>query len=305
MKQDYIDTVRVLIDIAPSIFKSPRFAMKGGTALNLFLQDMPRLSVDIDVVFTDHTLSRDHALKAIESDLAEAAKTLEGRGYKIIRPRKPNGEDVKLFVQGDLAEVKVEVNHIFRGVLMPTSSTPLVPSAQDMFTSGLSVPLLDYREIYGSKLVAAMDGQHPRDIFDVMKMYETYGLDPGFVDCFVACLAGHGRPVHEVLFSNDVPLGNVFEQHFKGMTTDDVALATLEETRARLKIELPRALTADHKAFLLSLVRLEPAWEKMPFKSLADLPAIRWKIANLEKLRTAKPDYFSAQATMLEERLNA
>src|SRR3546814_10689888 len=72
MKQDYMETVRLLIDIAPDIFESPRFAMKGGTALNLFLQDMQRLSVDIDVVFVDHTLSRDDALQAIASDLNDA-----------------------------------------------------------------------------------------------------------------------------------------------------------------------------------------------------------------------------------------
>ena len=69
MKQEYIDTVRLLIDAAPVVFESTRFAMKGGTALNLFVQDMPRLSVDIDVVFTDHTMPREDALRAIESDL--------------------------------------------------------------------------------------------------------------------------------------------------------------------------------------------------------------------------------------------
>jgi len=58
MKQEYIDTVRLLIEVAPVVFSSPRFAMKGGTALNLFVQDMPRLSVDIDVVFTDPSLLR-------------------------------------------------------------------------------------------------------------------------------------------------------------------------------------------------------------------------------------------------------
>jgi len=58
MNQDYVDTVRLLLTVAPVVFRPPRFALKGGTALNLFVQDMPRLSVDIDVVFTDHTLDR-------------------------------------------------------------------------------------------------------------------------------------------------------------------------------------------------------------------------------------------------------
>jgi hypothetical protein len=69
MNQDYVDTVRLLLAVAPEVFRPPRFALKGGTALNLFVQDMPRLSVDIDVVFTDHTLDRETALKAIAADL--------------------------------------------------------------------------------------------------------------------------------------------------------------------------------------------------------------------------------------------
>ena len=58
MNTSCIDTVQLLLKVAPVVFASGRFAMKGGTALNLFVQDMPRLSVDIDVVYTDPTASR-------------------------------------------------------------------------------------------------------------------------------------------------------------------------------------------------------------------------------------------------------
>jgi len=303
MKQDYIDTVRLLIDIAPDVFASPRFAMKGGTAINLFVQEMPRLSIDIDVVFTDHRLARDDALAAIQSDLKKAASTLEERGLSVTFPRKPGGEDVKLFARNDLAEVKIEVNHIFRGTLLPTKAMPLTLAAQDMFTAEISVPMLDTAEIYGSKLVAAMDRQHPRDIFDVLKMYEKFGLDKAFVDCFVGYLAGHNRPVHEVLFSTDAKLETIYENHFRGMTTEEVSLAALEQARATMKNDLPKALTARHKDFLLSMVRAEPAWDLMPFPHLKDLPALKWKLANLEKLRAAKPDVFQHQHSALEERL--
>ena len=54
MDANYIDAVRLLLEAIPVVFEEPRFAMKGGTALNLFVQDLPRLSVDIDVVFTKH-----------------------------------------------------------------------------------------------------------------------------------------------------------------------------------------------------------------------------------------------------------
>lgn len=301
MKQEYLDTVRLLIDIAPTIFKSPRFAMKGGTALNLFIQDMPRLSVDIDVVFTDHTLARDDALKAIETDLSEASQSLQKQGLSFRMPRKPTGEDVKLFVQNAVAEVKIEVNHVFRGTLLPTQLTPLTAGAQDVFTSGLSVPVLHHSELYGSKLVAAMDRQHPRDIFDVLKMNEKFGLESQFVDCFVAYLAGHNRPVHEVLFGKDAPLEALYENHFVGMTSEEVPLETLLKTRSDLKASLPRALTQHHKDFLLSLVSGEPAWDLMPFEHLKELPALKWKLANLAKLKSAKKAAFQQQYELLLE----
>jgi predicted nucleotidyltransferase component of viral defense system len=72
MNQTYIDTVRLLLAIAPAVFASDRFAMKGGTALNLFVQEMPRLSVDIDLVLVDHRPDRRAALQAIGQELAAA-----------------------------------------------------------------------------------------------------------------------------------------------------------------------------------------------------------------------------------------
>ena len=303
MKQEYLDTVRLLIDIAPTVFRSEHFAMKGGTALNLFVQDMPRLSVDIDVVFTDHLPGRDEALSMIDRALKQARRSLEQAGFAVTAPQASGGEEIKLLVRDEKAEVKIEVNHVFRGTLLPTVVTPLSEAAQELFTSGLSVPLLDGAELYGSKLVAAMDRQHPRDIFDVMKMREKFGLPSRFVDCFVAYLAGHGRPVHEVLFGNEAPLEQAYENQFKGMTAEAVSLEALLDTRKALKTDLPRSLTQEHKQFLLSLVQLEPAWELMPFAHLKDLPALKWKFLNLEKLKAAKPAVFRKQYDLLAERL--
>jgi predicted nucleotidyltransferase component of viral defense system len=101
MNQEYVDTVRLLLAIAPGVFQSPRFALKGGTALNLFLHDMPRLSVDIDVVFTDHTLGREDALRAIAADLKAAKSAISAMGYRASLPTAKSGDEVKLFVEGN------------------------------------------------------------------------------------------------------------------------------------------------------------------------------------------------------------
>ena len=295
MNQEYVDTVRLLLAIAPAVFQSPRFAMKGGTALNLFLQDMPRLSVDIDVVFIDHTLVREAALHAIATDLKAAKSAISTMGYRAMLPSAKGGHDVKLLVEGNGSQVKVEVNFVFRGTLLPIVRQPLIPTAQDLFTTDIVVPVLDAAEIYGSKLVAAMDRQHPRDIFDVMKMLDQFGWKSSFLDCFVVYLAGHSRPVHEVLFPNRKPLEPAFTNEFSGMTREDIALEKLEHVQGQLLAQLPRALTSTHRDFLLSLVRAEPAWDLMPFAHLQQLPALQWKLLNLRKLKARNPVLFATQ----------
>ena len=122
------------------------------------------------------------------------------------------------------------------------------------------------------------------------------------MDCFVAYLAGHNRPVHEVLFPNRLPLQPAFSGEFMGLTTDEIALETLERTQGRLIDELPRALTSRHREFPLSLVGAEPAWDLMPFANLQRLPAPQWKLINLRKLRIRNPGRFSAQRDELASR---
>jgi hypothetical protein len=141
-------------------------------------------------------------------------------------------------------------------------------------------------ELYGSKLVAAMDRQHPRDIFDVIHMLDHFGWQASFVDCFVAYIAGHNRPVHEVLFPKTKPLEPAFTNEFAGMTRNTVELSTLEQMQVRLLQELPRQLTPAHRAFLLSLVQGDPAWVLMPMRHLGELPALKWK---LRRSRTSRP----------------
>ena len=302
MNQNYIDTVRLLLAIAPAVFASGRFAMKGGTALNLFVQDMPRLSVDIDLVFVDHRPDRQGALQAIAQELAAVQVALVGKGLRAHLPANPSGDDVKLVVSNDTAQVKVEVNFVFRGTALPVERRSLVATAQELFTTDLTVPVLATGEIYGSKLVAAMDRQHPRDIFDVMHMLSQFGWQASFVDCFVVYLAGHNRPVHEVLFPKTKPLEPAFTNEFAGMTRATVELDTLTQVQGRLLQELPQQLTPAHRDFLLSLVQGAPAWELMPIQHLRELPALKWKLMNLAKLKKSSAKRFAAQHQLLAER---
>ena len=81
MNQIYLDTVRLLTQVAPIVFADGVFALKGGTAINLFVRDMPRLSVDLDLVFPDYTLPREEALASINEAIRNAAERLTARGF--------------------------------------------------------------------------------------------------------------------------------------------------------------------------------------------------------------------------------
>ena len=206
MNVDYIDTVRLLLAVTPSFFREAGFALKGGTAINLFHHDMPRLSVDLDLVFTDHELGREEALRSIAESLGRAESELSGLGFTCEKRAGGEGDEAKLFVSRERQRVKVEVNHVFRGTVLSVEERALAPEAQDTFFTDLEIPVLHPDELYGSKLVAAMDRQHPRDWFDVLMLYEHGGLTEGIVECFVSYLAGHNRPVHEVLFANEIEI---------------------------------------------------------------------------------------------------
>lgn len=305
MDKVYVDTVRLLLETAPHVFRSPRFALKGGTALNLFVRNMPRLSVDIDVVYADHRPNREEALKEISDELAEVMKQLDGIGIRSEFLRTKAGDEVKILVQRGGSQVKVEVNFVFRGAVLPIQSRRLSGLTRALFTTELSLPVLAEAELYGSKLVAAMDRQHPRDFFDVRGLFQGPGLAPGIVECFVCYLAGHNRPIHEVLYSRDIDLAVPYKSEFQGMTREKISLGELAVTRERLRTELPAALTESHRRFLLGLVVGEPEWKLMDCSHLAEMPAIRWKVENLARLKKINPRKFHLQSDELRKRFEA
>jgi hypothetical protein len=154
MDKAYVDTVRLLLEVAPVIFDEQDFAIKGGTAINLFLRDMPRLSVDIDLVYTDFRKPRSDALEAISAALGRTRERLQGRGLDLQSSSDGTGEDSKLFIRRGAILVKVEVNYIFRGTVLDVVTAPLVDHAQDHFELEIALPILAAPELYGSKLVA-------------------------------------------------------------------------------------------------------------------------------------------------------
>jgi hypothetical protein len=263
---------------------------------------MPRLSVDIDVVYTDHRPDRKEAMKDISDELAAIMTRLDANGIRSEFLRTKAGDEVKILVQRGTSQVKVEVNFVFRGTVFPVQTRNLVTTARELFTTEISLPVLAEPEVYGSKLVAALDRQHPRDFFDVHELFQTTGLTSDIVESFVCYLAGHNRPIHEVLFSNDLDLATPYESEFQGMTRKEIGLGELLAARKQLRAELPSALTEPQKRFLISMAKAEPEWKLMACPHLAKMPAILWKLQNLAQLKKNNPGKFKLQSDELQKR---
>ena len=299
MNQVYLDTARLLTQVAPLIFVDGTFALKGGTAINLFVRDMPRLSVDLDLIFPDHKPPRDQALQRINEAIRQSADRLNKRGFQTHAVVAADTGETKLLVRRGGIEVKIEVNFVMRGTVYPVRAASLTAKARETLLADLEIPVVSLEDMYGGKLVAAMDRQHPRDLFDVMQLFAHEGITPGIRRAFVIYLACHNRPVHEVLFPSLRDVSHDYERNFRGMTAEPVELAELLAVRNRMVRELQQSLDADERRFLLSLVANKPEWPLLGLAHLEHLPGIRWKQHNLERLQKTNARKFTEQSDTL------
>jgi hypothetical protein len=299
MNQVYLDTARLLTQVAPFVFVDDTFALKGGTAINLFVRDMPRLSVDLDLVFADYNLSRVRALGRINDAIRQSAERLNKRGFQTHALAAADAGETKLLVRRGDVEVKIEVNFVMRGTVQPVRMASLTPKARETLLADLEIPVVSLEDMYGGKLVAALDRQHPRDLFDVMQLFAHEGITTDIRRAFVVYLASHSRPVHEVLFPTLQDIRQEYAQNFIGMTTEPVALEDLLAARERMLRELQQGLDTNERQFLLSLVANKPEWPLLGIAHLEHLPGIRWKLQNLQRLQKSNAKKFAEQSDEL------
>lgn len=129
MNDTYLATARLLCQVAPVVMADNVFALKGGTAINLFLRDMPRLSVDLDLVFPDHRPDRTEALATINESLRAAKVRLTHLGFDVDAVSARDMGETKLLVRREGILIKVEVNTVMRGVVNPTQTRSLSDAA--------------------------------------------------------------------------------------------------------------------------------------------------------------------------------
>jgi len=303
---NYTGQVDLLLSILPIVAKEKLFALKGGTAINLFVREMPRLSVDIDLTYTPVADNRETALINIAAALnridADVKKAIPG--ISITHVPFGQGDDVKLNCQTPAAYVKIEVNTITRGVIMPVRMIPVADVVQEAYRKFAAINVVAHGELYGGKICAALDRQHPRDLFDVYHLFQNEGFSEEIKLGFMIFLLSHFRSMSELIDPHLLDQKQTFETQFRGMTATHFDYVTFEETRTRLISEIRTCLTDTDKQFLLSFKRGEPQWELFPFRELKDLPAVKWKLQNIQTLKEQNPQKHAALYNALAGKLN-
>jgi len=285
----YKEQVELLIDVLPLALKDKRVALKGGTAINLFHRNMPRLSVDIDLSYLPLE-DRATSFKNIHSILSEIKKNVVDKlGCSVRESKKLEGEnESKLFIEKNGIKIKVEPNYVIRGCIINPVQLELISTAQKEFEREIDIQCLEHNELYAGKLCAALDRQHPRDLFDVHLLLKNEGITEELKNVFLVYLLSHSRPIIELLAPNRKELKEVFEKELKGMERIDVSLKDLEQARETLIIEINSLLDNDDKKLLLSFLDLTPAWNRSKHPQMEHFPAIKWKLKNLKKVNDKK-----------------
>lgn len=160
---------------------------------------MPRLSVDIDLTYVP-VEDRDTSIEKINKALASiSARVIAANPVVTVHHR----EDVcKLLISRQGTDIKIEVNLVGRGVIDDPVRMPLCERAQKDFEVFCEVPVVPLGQLFGGKICAALDRQHPRDLFDTRYMLKTEGFSDQIRKGFIYCLLGSDRPMNEVLKPN-------------------------------------------------------------------------------------------------------
>lgn len=286
----YVRRVALLVQVLPFVAQERDFALKGGTAINLFIRDLPRLSVDIDLTFLP-VADRATSLTAIDTGLRRISDSLRASVASIrVLPVVHTVLNVatKVLIQAPGAQVKIEVTPVMRGCVFEPTEMEVTAAVEERFGYARAL-VVSFEDLYGGKLVAALDRQHPRDLFDVRLLLANEGINDRLRCAFIAHLISHRRSIADVLDSRPKALGDVFATEFAGMIrADRVTAEDLVETRAELARELISNMPDAHREFLVGFKRGEADWALLDVPAIRDLPAVRWKMQNLDRLPPSK-----------------
>lgn len=288
----YLSQVELLLKVLPAINEQDCFALKGGTAINLFIRNMPRLSVDIDLSYLPIE-PREVFLENITVALYTLAGDIQKSGagaYKVNEIFTRDKQISKLVVSSPEARIIIEPNFVLRGSVFECETHDLCQNAQNQFLRFYRIKTLSVADLYGGKICAALARQHPRDLFDVKLLLENGGITESIRQAFTIYLASNSRPIHEILNPNPnlQDIKKIFAEGFVGMTQLDISYEQLIEVRLVLIKEILEMLTDNERKFLFSIKNGDPQWSLMPIPGIEKLPGLAWKQINVGKMDRQK-----------------
>ena len=286
-KEEYAEQVRLLIRLLPIIDKEACFALKGGTAINLFYRPLPRLSVDIDLLYLPMD-DRETALKNIKAALARITADIKQTivGVQVQNTTLQQDNSLRIIVELGGAKVKIELSPVIRGTVFAAQRMEVKEEVEKEY--GYAEMLVaSHPDLYAGKLCAALDRQHPRDLFDVKQLYENEGLTDDLRKTFLVFLISHFRPMAELLNPNRKDIADIYENEFRQMAEIDVSLDELIDIREKLIYDINHNMTGNERKFLLSFKNKKPDWTLLEIENtelIASLPSVQWRMINLEKM---------------------
>jgi predicted nucleotidyltransferase component of viral defense system len=281
----YRKQVALLVKTLPYVAKEECVALKGGTAINLFIRELPRLSVDIDLTYlpvaerAQSLAEIDAALKRIAENISKADNSVQ---ITQSAPRSQR-EITKLVVRTkDRVQIKIEVTPVLRGCVYEPKLMPICASVEDQYGFA-EMNVLSFADLYAGKIMAALDRQHPRDLFDVHLLLEKEGITDELRTALIVYLISHDHSPHSLLAPLLRDIGKDFSQNFDGMTEEAISLDLLYKTRERLIADVTGNMPQHHKEFLRSFYACTPKWGLLGLDHIRNLPAVTWRKMNLNK----------------------
>lgn len=283
--EQFRQQVSLLVRTIPLVAEESCFALKGGTAINLFIRDLPRLSVDIDLTYLP-IADREQSLGDIDAALKRISKRVQSVNPRFnVTESAPSTQATinKLVIRTpQRLQIKIEVTPVLRGCVFDPVQMSVSEKTENEFGYA-SMNVLSFADLYAGKILAALDRQHPRDLFDVHLLLEGEGLSDDLRTAVIIYLISHDHSPHSLLAPKLRDVERSFESDFVGMTETPVSLETLLSARDRLIADIKAGMPDDHKAFLVSFYQGDPQWDRLGLPGIAELPAIRWRQVNLDK----------------------
>jgi len=182
-RPEMLEKAMLLLHLLEAIFRHPflknRLALKGGTALNLFLADLPRLSIDLDLNYVGSP--KLEVMQTERPKVEEAIRAVcEREGFTIRHlPSEEEHAGGKWSLRYESAlgtggNLAIDLNYIYR---VPLWSPMVQDSCPLGTTQARRIPVLDLHELAAGKLVALLSRKASRDLFDVHFLLTSMDFD--------------------------------------------------------------------------------------------------------------------------------